>query len=86
MRRDSDFFGDEELDLVYIAKRLREAKRAEEALDAAEIDYAVEVDKYLGGFLFKRELDGAFFYVRGQSLDAARAAVAGAGLKIVEPT
>lgn len=86
MRRDPDFFGDEELDLVYIAKRLREAKRAEEALDAAKIDYAIEVDKYLGGFLFKRELDGAFFYVRGESLEAARTAVSAAGLKLVEST
>jgi len=82
VRREAEFFGEEELDLVYIAKRLREGKRAEDALDAAGIDYAIEVDKYLGGFLFKRELDGAFFYVRGESLEAARAAVTGAGLKL----
>ena len=43
--------------------RLREALAVELVLTQAEIDYLVEPGTYLGGFLFKRELTGAFFYV-----------------------
>lgn len=72
MRRDGDFFGDQELELLYIAKKLKEALRAEDALTKAGIDYAVETDTYLGGFLFKREITGAFFYVLPANGEAAR--------------
>jgi len=63
MRREADFFGEVELDLIYIAKRLREALKIEALLTAAGIDYFVEPDTYTGGLLFRRELTGAFFYV-----------------------
>lgn len=63
MRRDAEFFGEAELDLVYIAHRLRNALKIEEFLTAAGFDYLVETGTYLGGVLFKRELTGAFFYV-----------------------
>jgi hypothetical protein len=66
MRRDSEFFGEDELDLVYIAHRLRDALKLEETLTAAGFDYLVETGTYMGGFLFKRELTGAFFYVLPQ--------------------
>ena len=42
MKQDADFFGDQELDLIYIAKKLREALRLEGYLTEAGIDYAVE--------------------------------------------
>ncbi|MCX6594526.1 MAG: hypothetical protein NTZ56_23685 [Acidobacteria bacterium] len=85
MRQPAEFFGDQEMDLVYIARKLREAKQIEELLDAAGVEYAVEVDKYLGGVLFKRELDGAFFYVLPDALSPAQAALTAAGLKPAEP-
>jgi hypothetical protein len=71
VKRDPEFFGDREMDLVYIAKRLKDALRLEETLTAGGIDFAVETDEYLGGFIFKRKLTGAFFYVLPESLEAA---------------
>jgi hypothetical protein len=63
MRRDEAFFGDQDLALMYIAKRLREAKRLEEVLTAANLEYLVETDTYRGGIIFVSERVGAFFYV-----------------------
>jgi hypothetical protein len=63
MRREADFFGEVELNLIYIAKKLREALKIETLLTTAGIDYFVEPDTYTGGLLFRRELTGAFFYV-----------------------
>ena len=63
MLRKEEFFGDQDLALVYIAKRLREAKRLEAVLTAANLDYLVETDTYRGGFIFVSERVGAFFYV-----------------------
>jgi hypothetical protein len=84
MRQEEAFFGDQELVLVYIAKRLREAKELEDAFDAAGLDYLVEPDRYRGGVLFVRELIGAFFYVTGAQADAARAALQRTGRKPYE--
>ena len=63
MLRKEEFFGDQDLALVYIAKRLREAKRLEAVLTTANLDYLVETDTYRGGFIFVSERVGAFFYV-----------------------
>ncbi len=63
MRRDPDFFGDQELALIYIAKKLKEALRLEKLLTDAGVDYLVEPDKYSGGIIFRSERVGAFFYV-----------------------
>jgi hypothetical protein len=72
MRQEPEFFGDAELDLVFVARRLRDALKLEGLLTAAGVDYAVETDTYLGGFLFKRELTGAFFYVGSPNAEKAR--------------
>ncbi|MEJ5367654.1 MAG: hypothetical protein WHT08_04995 [Bryobacteraceae bacterium] len=72
MRRDEEFFDGQELILLYIAKRLREAQRVEDLLTGAGIDYLVEADLYMGGFLFRRALHGAFFYVTGTDDERAR--------------
>jgi hypothetical protein len=69
MRRDADFFEDRELDLIYIAKNLKEALRLEAALTESGLDYAVETDKYSGGLLFRSTRVGAFFYVLPESLE-----------------
>ncbi len=72
MRRDPDFFDEIELDLVYMARRLRDALRLETLLTSAGIDYLVETGTYTGGLLIKRDLAGAFFYVAPADLDSAR--------------
>jgi len=72
MRRDPEFFGEVELDLLYMARRLREALKLETLLTGAGIDYLVETGTYAGGLLIKRELAGAFFYVRAGDLASAR--------------
>jgi hypothetical protein len=72
MRRDPEFFGDREMALVYIAKRLRDALRLESVLTEAGLDYAVETDTYHGGVVFRSERVGAFFYVLPEAEEATR--------------
>lgn len=85
MKRDEEFFGEQELELVYIAKRLREAQRLEGLLAGAGVDYLVEPDTYRGGFLFIRELIGAFFYVTAAQKAAAHDVLRAARLKPYQP-
>ncbi len=67
--------------LVYIGKRLRDALRLEEVLNSAGIDYAVEVDRYHGGIIFRGERAGAFFYVLPEAAEQARAVMREQGFK-----
>ena len=53
MRREPDFFGDQELNLIYISSRLKEALRLEQLLSEAGVDYLVEPDMYTGGVIFR---------------------------------
>jgi hypothetical protein len=64
MKRDPDYFGEDQAELVYIAKRLNDALRLESIFTAAGVDYGVEADNYRGGVIFRSERVGAFFYVR----------------------
>ena len=75
MRREPDFFGDEELSLVYVAKKLKEALGLEKLLTDAGLDYLVETDKYSGGIIFRSERVGAFFYVAPENAIAVRDAM-----------
>lgn len=72
MKRDASFFEEGRAELVYIAKRLKDALRLESVLTAAGIDYGVEADRYSGGLIFRSERVGAFFYVLPESLEATR--------------
>jgi hypothetical protein len=72
MTRDPDFFGDIDLSLLYIAKKLKEALALEELLTAAGVDYLVEPDTYKGGLIFATERVGAFFYVAPADEEKAR--------------
>lgn len=72
MRRVDDDFCQQELALLYIAKRLKEATTLEEHLTAAGIDYLVECDTYRGGLIFVSERVGAFFYVTVADAEPAR--------------
>ena len=72
MKRDAAFFPEGQAELVYIAKRLKDALRLEAVLTAAGVDYGVEADHYRGGIIFQTERVGAFFYVLPDALEAAR--------------
>jgi hypothetical protein len=71
MKREADYFEGVEPELIFVAKRLRDAIRLEAALTAAGVDYAVEPDEYEGGIIFRSRRVGAFFYVRPEAREAA---------------
>lgn len=73
MRQEPEFFGEAEMELVFMARRLREALKLEDLFTEAGVDYVVETGSYTGGLLFKRELAGAFFYVLPGEAERARA-------------
>ena len=76
MRREPEYFEeDDELTLVYVARKLNEALRLEKLLTDAGLDYLVEPDKYRGGLIFQSERVGAFFYVAPRNHGAAREAM-----------
>lgn len=72
MQQPADYFEDTELELIFIAKKLKEALKIEEALTAAGIEYAVEPDTYRGGIIFASERIGAFFYVPPEAAAQAK--------------
>jgi hypothetical protein len=72
VRQEPEFFGEAELSLLYIAKKLKEALKVEEALTGAGLDYVVEPDTYRGGIIFASERVGAFFYVAPEQLNESR--------------
>lgn len=73
MRRPAEFFDDREVALVHIAGTLRGALKLERLLTEHGVDYAVEADHYMGGFLFPRKRTGAFFYVAAGEAEECRA-------------
>jgi hypothetical protein len=64
MRQEPEHFGEEELALVYIGKRVGDATKLEALLTEAGVDYALELDEYVGGIIFVKSRTGVFFYVR----------------------
>jgi hypothetical protein len=72
MKQEPSFFEGSEPELVYIAKRLKDALRLESILTAAGVDYGVEADHYRGGVIFPSNRVGAFFYVRPEAAEATR--------------
>jgi hypothetical protein len=85
MRREPDFFGDRELVLVHVARRLKEALALEEVFNAGGLDYAVVPATYTAGVVFRSERVGAFFYVAPQSEDCARNLILRGGFKLTRP-
>ena len=71
MKRDAAHFADIEPELIFVAKRLKDAIALEEVLDRSGIDYGVEADEYDGGVIFRSKRVGAFFYVRPEGREAA---------------
>ena len=72
----------EEVARVYIAASLDESSRAEEALDAAGILYAVELEPYatLSIVGIAGRVTGAAFYVLERDAQSAAGALRSAGL------
>ena len=85
MRQAAEHFGETDLELVYIAKKLNEAKRLEDLLTEAGLDYLVEPDKYMGGIILRRELVGAFFYVDPVNLRLTHETMERAGFSPYRP-
>jgi hypothetical protein len=71
MKREPDYFEGVEPELIFVAKRLRDAISLEGVLTGAGIDYGVEPDHYEGGMIFKSLRVGAFFYVRPELRERA---------------
>lgn len=82
MKRDPDWFEGCEPELLYIAGKLRDATQLETVLTEAGIDFGVEADEYRGGVIFRRTRVGAFFYVRSEARDAARALLKDKGYRL----
>ncbi len=85
MKRDPDYFEGRESELIYIAKRLSDATALEQVFTAAGIDYGVEADEYLGGFIFRRVRTGAFFYVLSDARDQALSLMQSKGYRPLPP-
>jgi hypothetical protein len=81
MRREPDFFGDQELVLVYMARRLKDALAVEKLLNESGLDYALETGPYLSGLLFRTTKVGVYFYVRPEEEERARSALSKRGRK-----
>jgi hypothetical protein len=85
VRQEPDHFGDRELVLLYIAKKLKEALALEQLFTDSKIDYLVEPDQYTGGIIFRSERVGAFFYVAPEDESAARQAMRNGGYRAYQP-
>ena len=72
MRREPDFFEDQELVLVYMARRLKNALAVERILTDGGLDYHLETGPYQSGLLFRTTKMGVFFYCRLQDAESAR--------------
>jgi hypothetical protein len=82
--QEPEYFEDQELSLIYVAKKLKEALALEKLLTEAGLDYLVEPDRYSGGIIFRSERVGAFFYVAPPDEPAARETMRSAGYKPYE--
>jgi len=71
VKRDADWFEGCEPELVFIAKRLRQAEKLESIFTESGIDYGVEPDHYESGLILRSVKVGAFFYVRPESRERA---------------
>jgi hypothetical protein len=81
MRKEPEFFGEQELVLIYVAKRLKEALKLEGLLTEQAVDYLVEPDTYSGGIIFRTQRVGAFFYVTPEADEQARRVLTGNGFR-----
>ena len=81
MRQEAEHFGERELNLVYVARKLRDALRLEEVLTQAGYDYFVEPDQFVSGTILKRQRVGAFFYVLPEIEETVRGTMRESGFE-----
>ncbi len=84
MRREPEFFGDRELSLIYMARRLKHALAVEKILDDSGLDYALETGPYQSGLLFFSTRTGVFFYTTPEDEARARSLLSERGYKVYE--
>jgi hypothetical protein len=84
MKKEADYFDGAAPELIFIARRLRDAIHLESVLTGAGVDYGVEPDEYEGGVIFKSTRVGAFFYVRPELRERAVAVMAEHGYVAVK--
>jgi hypothetical protein len=85
MRRDSDFFGDRELVLVFMARRLKHALAVEKIFEEFGLDYFLETAPYQSGLLFPFARMGVFFYTTPEDEARARTLLKERGYKVSDP-
>ncbi len=81
MRREPDFFGEKELVLVYMAKRLKHALAVEKLFDECGLDYALETAPYQSGLLFRSTKIGLLFYITPEEETRVRRLLSERGYK-----
>ena len=74
-----------QLDLIYIAAALEEAKKIEALLEQHDIEYEVRVEQYRAGIIFASVRAGAFFYVPPEEGARSRQILSGQGYRVQEP-
>jgi hypothetical protein len=72
MRREPSFFQDQEVELVYIGRKLAEALAFEDLLTSFEVEYLVQPEEFFDGVIFHRARMGAFFYVPRERASGTR--------------
>ena len=85
MRRESEFFDDQELVLVYMARRLKHALAVERILDECGVDYFLETGPYQSGLLFRTTKVGVFFYTTPEDGGRARELLLARGYEVMSP-
>lgn len=75
-----------DLELIYIAGKLDEAKTIEAVLEEHDIDYEVRVEQYRAGLIFVSVRAGAFFYVPPDAAARSREILSGLGYRVQEPS
>jgi len=79
-RVDPDALEHHNLEQIFIAAKLAEAQRVEDVLTLEGIQYVVNVEKFVSGFLSLRPRNGAVFYVASAQADYCRSRLVDAGL------
>jgi hypothetical protein len=70
----------QDLERIFIAKTIRQARKAEELLTATGVDYVVQVEPYGRSLVFGTIRHGAAFYVAAAQAAHCRERLIGAGL------
>jgi hypothetical protein len=84
MRRESDFFGEKELELIYMARRLKHSLAVEKIFDQSGLDYYLETGQYQSGLLFPFARVGVFFYTTPEDAEPARQLLRDNGYKVYD--